>query len=125
MTTTQNAPAKPLLDEWQSMSEAERRKWFSTTEHLAAAGEFAKYADDYRNPKTGNFRFPMAPSMALTLSSAAVKSALKYNTQTARALAQLVTLPVGSRKHQARCANRHQSSPSPESEGESGLTARS
>jgi hypothetical protein len=94
-------PARPLLTGWMMLTEADRRELFSTTEHRAAAEVFAQHGDSYQNAETGAFTFPTSADMSLTLSTAAVQAALKYSTQTAQSLAKLVTLPVGSRPHQA------------------------
>jgi hypothetical protein len=83
------------------LTDADRRELFATTEHRAAAEVFAQRADLYQIAETGAFTFLAAPDMALTLSMAAVQKALKYHTGTAQALAKLVTLPVGSKRHQA------------------------
>jgi hypothetical protein len=92
-------PARPLLTAWQMLSDANRRELFSSIDHMKAAELFAEHADPYQDA-AGNFNFPAAKDMSLTLSTAAVQAALKYHTETAKALAKLVTLPVGSRKHQ-------------------------
>jgi hypothetical protein len=83
------------------LTEADRRELFSTTEHRAAAEVFAQHGDSYQNAETGAFTFPTSADMLLTLSTAAVQAALKYHPETAKALAKCVTMPVGSRPHQA------------------------
>jgi hypothetical protein len=83
------------------LSDADRRELFSSSEHRAAAEVFAQHADSYQNAETGTFAFPASADMSLTLSTAAVQAALKYHPETAKALAKLVTMPVGSRPHQS------------------------
>lgn len=82
------------------MGEVEKRQLFPTQAHRDAADTFAKYADQYQTA-TGDFAFRSARNMALLLSTSAVHAALKHNVQTAQALANAVTLEVGSRKHEA------------------------
>jgi hypothetical protein len=94
-------PDKPLLTGWMMLSDVKRRELFATTEHLAAAELFAQRADDFQNPKTGNFTFLIARDLKLVMSATSVQAALHYHPQTAQALTQAITLPVGSRKHQA------------------------
>jgi hypothetical protein len=93
-------PAKPLLEGWQTLTENERRELFEAAEHRAAVEAFASHADQYQDA-AGNFHFPIARDLTLTLSTAAVQAALRYHPHTARALAQLVTVAVGSKRHQA------------------------
>jgi hypothetical protein len=94
-------PAQPLLEGWLHLTDAERKELFSDPDHRAAVQAFVQHADSYVNPETGAFTFPTAVDMTLTFSTAAVQAALRYHLHTARALAQIVTVAVGSKRHQA------------------------
>jgi hypothetical protein len=82
------------------MGEAARQKLFPGAEHRKAADTFAQHVDKHRT-QTGDFIFRSANGGAILLSNAAINSALLHHTQTAQALAKVVTLDVGSRKHQS------------------------
>jgi hypothetical protein len=97
MTTVQN---KPILNEWMKLGEEGQRKLFPKPEHLTAADTFAQHADKHRTP-TGDFIFKGAHNMAILFSTKAVNAALTHSIQTAQALAKVVSLPVGTKPHQA------------------------
>lgn len=89
-----------ILSEWEAQTEEYKRHHFPTRPHREAADRFASNADRFRQ-KSGTFVFPIARHMSLTLTRPAIYAALKHNQQTAEALANVVTVDVGSRAHQA------------------------